>query len=90
MSGTTPIDQGRPADTAGGDAHVGHETFGRGRVRWGIAALLGGGLFVNYIDRVNLSVAGSAILDDLHISATQLGNQPDQSQRHGFWSSLQT
>lgn len=47
--------------------------LGGGRTRWGMAGLLGVGLFVNYIDRVNLSVAGPAIMKDFNISATKLG-----------------
>lgn len=45
----------------------------RGHARWKIAGLLGVGLFVNYIDRVNLSISGPAIMDEFGISATQLG-----------------
>jgi hypothetical protein len=32
-----------------------------GRFRWGIGILLGVGVLINYFDRVNLSVAGSAL-----------------------------
>ncbi|MDT5338687.1 MAG: transporter, family, D-galactonate transporter [Mycobacterium sp.] len=44
-----------------------------GRFRWQIGGLLGAGMFVNYIDRVNLSVATPAIMDDFGISAAQMG-----------------
>ena len=44
-----------------------------GRFRWQIGGLLGAGMFVNYIDRVNLSVATPAIMDDFNISAAQMG-----------------
>ena len=45
----------------------------KGRYRWFIGGLLGAGMFVNYIDRVNLSVATPAIMDDFGISAAQMG-----------------
>ena len=48
-------------------------TKGLGRFRWQIGGLLGAGMFVNYIDRVNLSVATPAIMDDFDISAAQMG-----------------
>ena len=44
-----------------------------GRTRWYVGGLLGAGMFVNYIDRVNLSVATPAIMADFDISATQMG-----------------
>lgn len=44
-----------------------------GRFRWQIGGLLGVGMFVNYIDRVNLSVATPAIMEDFGISAAQMG-----------------
>ncbi|OKH69164.1 MFS transporter [Mycobacterium sp. SWH-M5] len=44
-----------------------------GRTRWYIGGLLGVGMFVNYIDRVNLSVATPAIMADFEISAAQMG-----------------
>lgn len=44
-----------------------------GRARWYMAGLLGVGMFVNYIDRVNLSVATPAIMADFDISAAQMG-----------------
>ncbi|MEH3141476.1 MAG: MFS transporter [Mycobacterium kyogaense] len=46
---------------------------GLGRTRWYIGGLLGAGMFVNYIDRVNLSVATPAIMADFDISAAQMG-----------------
>ena len=46
---------------------------GGGRVRWGIAGVLGVGTFVNYIDRVNLSVATPAIMKDFGLSASEMG-----------------
>lgn len=48
-------------------------TKDRGRVRWGIAGVLGVGTFVNYIDRVNLSVATPAIMEDFGLSASEMG-----------------
>jgi sugar phosphate permease len=48
-------------------------TTSPGRFRWKIGGLLGAGMFVNYIDRVNLSVATPAIMDDFDISAAQMG-----------------
>jgi sugar phosphate permease len=44
-----------------------------GRTRWYIGGLLGAGMFVNYVDRVNLSVATPAIMADFDISASQMG-----------------
>ncbi|WP_031469926.1 MFS transporter [Sciscionella sediminilitoris] len=44
-----------------------------GRARWGIAGVIGVGMFVNYIDRVNLSVATPEIMRDFHVSAGQMG-----------------
>lgn len=44
-----------------------------GRVRWGMGGVLGFGMFVNYIDRVNLSVAAPEIMRDFDISASQMG-----------------
>ncbi|WP_020497728.1 MFS transporter [Sciscionella marina] len=44
-----------------------------GRARWGIAGVIGLGMFVNYIDRVNLSVATPEIMRDFHVSAGQMG-----------------
>ncbi|QFU88968.1 MFS transporter [Amycolatopsis sp. YIM 10] len=49
------------------------ETVKTGRARWGIAGVLGVGMFVNYIDRVNLSIAAPEIMRDFEISASQMG-----------------
>jgi sugar phosphate permease len=46
---------------------------GTGRTRWYVGGLLGVGMFVNYIDRVNLSVATPAIMAEFDISAAQMG-----------------
>jgi MFS transporter, ACS family, D-galactonate transporter len=43
------------------------------RRRWGIAWLLGFGILVNYFDRVNLSVAQSALHADFGISTVMFG-----------------
>jgi MFS transporter, ACS family, D-galactonate transporter len=43
------------------------------RRRWGIALLLGIGVLVNYLDRVNLSVARDALHSDFGISAVAFG-----------------
>lgn len=42
-------------------------------VRWGIAVLLGVGIVINYLDRVNISVAAQPLIHDYHLSNTQLG-----------------
>jgi MFS transporter, ACS family, D-galactonate transporter len=44
-----------------------------GRLRWGIGILLGGGVLINYFDRVNLSVAGPALSKEFGLSPAQLG-----------------
>ena len=44
-----------------------------GRMRWGIAGVLGVGAFVNYIDRVNLSIAAPEIMREFRIGATEMG-----------------
>ncbi|WP_245633545.1 MFS transporter [Amycolatopsis jejuensis] len=44
-----------------------------GRMRWTIAGVLGVGTFVNYVDRVNLSIAGPEMMREFHLSAAQLG-----------------
>ncbi|SFW82766.1 MFS transporter [Amycolatopsis australiensis] len=44
-----------------------------GRTRWTIAGVLGVGSFVNYVDRVNLSIAGPEMMREFHLSAAQLG-----------------
>ncbi|WP_267618563.1 MFS transporter [Gordonia bronchialis] len=46
---------------------------GIGRARWSIAGVLGVGMSVNYIDRVNLSIAAPEIMRDFDISASQMG-----------------
>src|SRR3979411_535014 len=43
------------------------------RRRWGIAALLGLGVLVNYFDRVNLSVSRDALQDAFGMSAVMFG-----------------
>lgn len=43
------------------------------RVRYGILALICVMYFITYIDRTNISVAGSTIARDLHLSKTELG-----------------
>ncbi|MFJ9786744.1 MFS transporter [Amycolatopsis sp. NPDC101161] len=45
----------------------------RKRTRWTIAGVLGVGSFVNYVDRVNLSIAGPEMMREFHLSAAQLG-----------------
>lgn len=44
-----------------------------GNVRWGIAVLLGVGIVINYLDRVNISVASKPLVQEYHLSNTQLG-----------------
>jgi MFS transporter, ACS family, D-galactonate transporter len=44
-----------------------------GNVRWGIAALLGVGIIINYFDRVNLSVATTSLIKDFHFTNTDIG-----------------
>ena len=44
-----------------------------GHVRWGIAALLGIGIVINYFDRVNLSVATTPLIKEFHFSNTEIG-----------------
>ena len=44
-----------------------------GSVRWGIAALLGVGIIINYFDRVNLSVATTPLIKEFHFSNTEIG-----------------
>jgi len=44
-----------------------------GNVRWGIAALLGIGIVINYFDRVNLSVATTPLIKEFHFSNTEIG-----------------
>lgn len=45
----------------------------RAKTRWTIAGVLGVGSFVNYVDRVNLSIAGPEMMREFHLSAAQLG-----------------
>ncbi|VBB05066.1 Hypothetical protein LUCI_0272 [Lucifera butyrica] len=44
-----------------------------GKVRWGIGLLLGAGTVVNYLDRVNISVAGEHMAKQYGWSHTELG-----------------
>ena len=44
-----------------------------GKVRWQIAGVLGVGTLVNYLDRVNLSVAGPLLQRDYHLTPADLG-----------------
>src|SRR3989440_54479 len=44
-----------------------------GNVRWGIAALLGVGIVINYFDRVNLSVATTPLIKEFHFSNAEIG-----------------
>lgn len=44
-----------------------------GHYRWGIALLLGFGIVINYLDRVNITVAATPLLQEFHISNTELG-----------------
>jgi len=44
-----------------------------GSVRWGIAILLGIGVVINYLDRVNISVAAQPLLSEYHLSNAALG-----------------
>lgn len=49
-------------------------TGGRtGHGRWGIVGVLGAGMFVNYIDRINLSIAAPDMMRDFGMSASQMG-----------------
>lgn len=59
--------------TEGGTAEAVTVPRRSGRVRWGIAGVLGVGMFVNYIDRVNLSIATPAIMRDFGINGSQMG-----------------
>ena len=43
------------------------------RRRWGIGALLGVGVLINYFDRINLSVAGPQLQEAFHLTPGQLG-----------------
>lgn len=44
-----------------------------GRRRWGIGALLGIGVLVNYIDRIGLSVAGPQIQEQFALTPVEMG-----------------
>jgi len=41
--------------------------------RWGIGVLLGAGVLVNYIDRLNLSVAMPQLQDEFHLDVVDIG-----------------
>jgi ACS family D-galactonate transporter-like MFS transporter len=41
--------------------------------RWTIGVLLGVGVLINYIDRINLSVAAPQLQEDFHLSAEEIG-----------------
>jgi MFS transporter, ACS family, D-galactonate transporter len=43
------------------------------RRRWGIGVLLGSGILVSFLDRINLSVAGPQLEKMLHLTSTDLG-----------------
>src|ERR1700692_4091394 len=46
----------------------------RGRnLRWGISALLGVGILINYFDRSTLTVATAPIIKPFHLPAAQMG-----------------
>ena len=45
----------------------------RGGFGWGVVALMGLAVFINYVDRGNLSTAAPLIKDELKLSATQIG-----------------
>jgi ACS family D-galactonate transporter-like MFS transporter len=44
-----------------------------GRVRWGIAGLLGTGILINYFDRINISVATKPFEHEFHLSSGTMG-----------------
>jgi MFS transporter, ACS family, D-galactonate transporter len=44
-----------------------------GHVRWGIAGLLGTGIVINYLDRINISVATKPFEQEFHLSAGEMG-----------------
>lgn len=44
-----------------------------GNLRWGIAGLLGIGIVINYLDRVNIAVATAPLEHDFHLSQTEMG-----------------
>ena len=41
--------------------------------RWTIGVLLGVGVLINYIDRINLSVAAPQLQEDFHLSPEEIG-----------------
>ena len=43
------------------------------RRRWTIGVLLGVGVLINYIDRINLSVAAPQLQEDFHLSPEEIG-----------------
>src|SRR2546421_3639335 len=47
-----------------------------GNVRWGIAGLLGTGIVINYLDRVNISVATQPFEHEFHSDADRNGHHP--------------
>lgn len=40
---------------------------------WRVLLLLGFSIFINYVDRGNLSIAAPLLKNELHLSASQLG-----------------
>ncbi len=44
-----------------------------GNLRWAIAILLGIGIVINYLDRVNISVATKPLEQEFHLSAGEMG-----------------
>lgn len=44
-----------------------------GKLRWAIAILLGVGIVINYLDRVNISVATKPLETEFHLSGTEMG-----------------
>ncbi|WP_411153367.1 MFS transporter [Streptomyces sp. A30] len=44
-----------------------------GRSRWAIGGLLAGGIFINFVDRIALSVASSPIAEEFDLDLEQLG-----------------
>ena len=45
-----------------------------GRRRWGIGALLGVGILVNYFDRVNISVAAPQLQQEFGLTPVTVGS----------------
>ena len=43
------------------------------KLRWGIGALLGVGVLINYFDRINLSVAAPQLQHEFHLTDGELG-----------------